>query len=172
MAGARRAARARAVFQGVGVRAVKQQERQENIEWLADGDRLSLDRIAAMPANAVLREWRQVGREIGRGGQWLARIGLPRSQDAARWNACRLFGVGDGEDNRLSRKHYRIVTDRAHGFEAQARYWWWPFWCQLNGVNTHRTVEEAVACIERDLAPRVVRVLGRVTLKATEQGKQ
>lgn len=41
---------------------------------------------------------------------------------------------------------YRIVRDNYSGFEAQVKYWWWPFWLQIDyitGCNTSYTVEQA-----------------------------
>jgi hypothetical protein len=48
---------------------------------------------------------------------------------------------------------YRVVSDNFEGFEAQVKYWWFPFiWIQIprsiyNG-NTHRTLGEAIEFIE------------------------
>lgn len=44
---------------------------------------------------------------------------------------------------------YRIVTDVYLGYEAQVRYWWFPFWMQLNMTNTHPSVEAAERYIEK-----------------------
>lgn len=48
------------------------------------------------------------------------------------------------------KNQYRIVTDTYSGFEAQIRYWFFPFcWFQLDklgrglGTNTNTTVREA-----------------------------
>lgn len=43
----------------------------------------------------------------------------------------------------MFRNRYRVVTDRYLGYEAQVRYWWWPFWIQC-GCNTHPSLEKAV----------------------------
>ena len=41
-------------------------------------------------------------------------------------------------------REYRIVTDNYAGYEAQMRRWWhYPFWVQLGGVNTHKSQEAA-----------------------------
>ena len=42
-------------------------------------------------------------------------------------------------------KHkYRIVRDNYCGYEAQVKYWYWPFsWVQAGGTNTHLDVEAA-----------------------------
>ena len=39
---------------------------------------------------------------------------------------------------------YRVVTDNYLGYEAQYRPWFLPFWRQLNGINTHPTIENAL----------------------------
>ena len=39
---------------------------------------------------------------------------------------------------------YRVVTDDFLGYEAQYRLWFFPFWQQLDGINTHPTIEEAL----------------------------
>ena len=39
---------------------------------------------------------------------------------------------------------YRVVTDNYLGYEAQYRPWFLPFWQQLNGTNTHPTIEKAL----------------------------
>lgn len=38
---------------------------------------------------------------------------------------------------------YRIVTDHYAGYEVQIKYPWWPWWIQVNGVNTWGTVDQA-----------------------------
>lgn len=40
-------------------------------------------------------------------------------------------------------KKIRIVTDSYGGFEVQVWRWWWPFWVQFGGINTHRSLERA-----------------------------
>ena len=45
---------------------------------------------------------------------------------------------------------YRIVIDNYLGYEAQIKRWWFPFWTQLNGLNTHITIEQAKEYIERN----------------------
>lgn len=40
-------------------------------------------------------------------------------------------------------KRIRIVTDSYGGFEVQVWRWWWPFWVQFGGINTHRSLESA-----------------------------
>ena len=40
-------------------------------------------------------------------------------------------------------KKYRIVKDTYAGYECQIWRLWWPFWCQMNFTNTHRTIEQA-----------------------------
>lgn len=49
---------------------------------------------------------------------------------------------------------YRIVSDGYSGFEAQVKFWWFPFiWCQLSydgvtiGINTNRTINQAKVLI-------------------------
>lgn len=54
-------------------------------------------------------------------------------------------------------KHkYRIVTDAYAGYEAQVRYWWFPIWIQMNGVNTHPSIEAAENYINRHKPKRKV----------------
>lgn len=44
---------------------------------------------------------------------------------------------------------YRVVDDEYCGYEAQVKYWWFPFlWLQI-GINTSATVESARRVIER-----------------------
>ncbi len=40
-------------------------------------------------------------------------------------------------------KKYRIVKDYYAGYECQIWRLWWPFWCQMDYVNTHSTIEKA-----------------------------
>lgn len=42
------------------------------------------------------------------------------------------------------RTKYRVVTDNYLGYEAQYRLWFLPFWLQLNGTNSHPTIEKAL----------------------------
>lgn len=44
---------------------------------------------------------------------------------------------------------YRIRRDRYAGYQAEGWRWYWPFWCQLFGINTHATVENARRMIDR-----------------------
>ena len=46
------------------------------------------------------------------------------------------------------KKRYRIVRDNFGGYECQVKHWWLPFWFELNGTNSHRTVELARAFID------------------------
>jgi hypothetical protein len=48
-------------------------------------------------------------------------------------------------------KHkYRIVTDSYSGYEAQVKYWWFPFaWYQMGYTNTHASIEDAKRFIDR-----------------------
>lgn len=46
---------------------------------------------------------------------------------------------------------YRIVTDRYLGYEVQIKYWWWPFWTELHGVNTYPSVESAARAADRHM---------------------
>ncbi len=39
---------------------------------------------------------------------------------------------------------YRVVTDNYLGYEAQYKPWFLPFWQQLDGINTHPTIEKAL----------------------------
>ena len=59
---------------------------------------------------------------------------------------------------------YRVVTDNYLGYEAQYRPWFFPFWQQLNGMNTHMTIEGALEMCKRfkrtkKLAQKTVAVL-------------
>lgn len=47
-------------------------------------------------------------------------------------------------------KKYRIVRDNFAGYECQVWRLWWPFWCQMNITNTHRTIEQAKEFIENN----------------------
>ena len=42
---------------------------------------------------------------------------------------------------------YRIVTDAYAGYEAQVKHWYFPFWLQINGVNTNISIEQVKALI-------------------------
>lgn len=44
---------------------------------------------------------------------------------------------------------YRVVTDRYSGFECQIWKLWWPFWTQIDFVNTHCSKEAAIEYIEK-----------------------
>jgi hypothetical protein len=46
---------------------------------------------------------------------------------------------------------YRIIRDNYGGFEAQKWRWYFPFWLQLNYVNTNLSVEQAIRRIENDM---------------------
>lgn len=43
---------------------------------------------------------------------------------------------------------YRIVTDKYIGYEAQFKRWYWPFYMQIDRVNSHLTIEAAERMIE------------------------
>lgn len=43
---------------------------------------------------------------------------------------------------------YRVIPDMYCGFQADFRPWWSPFWFQINGVNTSRTLAGAKQYIE------------------------
>lgn len=52
------------------------------------------------------------------------------------------------------KNRYRIVRDNYSGYEAQIRYWYFPFiWFQLNGdygiCNTNISIEQAENLIEK-----------------------
>lgn len=47
------------------------------------------------------------------------------------------------------KRKYRIVDDNFAGYEAQVKYWWWPFWIQCFGVNTASTLSGAQDTIKR-----------------------
>jgi hypothetical protein len=47
------------------------------------------------------------------------------------------------------KNRYRVIRDRFSGFEAQVRYWWFPFyWSQIDSCNTSATLEKAKWYIE------------------------
>ena len=43
---------------------------------------------------------------------------------------------------------FRIVTDNYLGFECQKWCLWYPFWVQINFVNTHSNINDAIEFIE------------------------
>ena len=43
---------------------------------------------------------------------------------------------------------YRIVKDDYLGYECQIWRLWFPFWLQMNFINTHHTLEKAIEFIE------------------------
>ena len=55
----------------------------------------------------------------------------------------------------MFKRRYRIVTDEYSGYEAQVKYWWFPFWFQLpdtfRRTNTHSTVEQAEELIQKHI---------------------
>lgn len=59
---------------------------------------------------------------------------------------------------------YRIVTDAFSGYEVQVRRWWFPFWLQCGGTNTHASIDKAEAYAkryaERMESKKVVKELG------------
>ena len=58
----------------------------------------------------------------------------------------------------MFKNQYRIVRDRYLGYEAQIKYWWWPFWVVID-CNTFPSVEGAEE-FARNHATRVVKHLG------------
>lgn len=46
---------------------------------------------------------------------------------------------------------YRIIRDNYSGFEVQKWRWYFPFWTQLNFVNTNLSIEQAIKRIENDM---------------------
>jgi hypothetical protein len=40
---------------------------------------------------------------------------------------------------------YRVVRDYYSGYETQIFRFWWPFWVQVGGTNTHSTAAKAEA---------------------------
>lgn len=57
---------------------------------------------------------------------------------------------------------YRIITDKYAGYEAQMKYWYWPFWVMVYGCNTNCSIEQAEKLIqahrrEHDFNPKVVK---------------
>lgn len=60
-----------------------------------------------------------------------------------------------GVDMKLKNK-YRIVRDKYSGYEAQVKYWFFPFiWLQVGFSNTSRSVEGARLIIEHHKIPVV-----------------
>jgi len=61
------------------------------------------------------------------------------------------------------KNRYRIVTDMYAGFEAQVKFWWWPFgWFQMHGrlpINTFTTVEKAEEFILAKTTRKVVKIV-------------
>jgi len=46
-------------------------------------------------------------------------------------------------------KKYRIVADDFAGYECQCWRLWWPFWIEMNGTNTHSSLDAAKKYIEK-----------------------
>jgi hypothetical protein len=51
---------------------------------------------------------------------------------------------------------YRIVTDRFAGYECQEWNWYWPFWTQMNGINTHDSIEQARSWLDHRIKERII----------------
>ncbi len=47
---------------------------------------------------------------------------------------------------------YRIQTDNYSGFEVVAWRWWFPFWVQIGGCNTHITEVDAIDFLKSQVA--------------------
>lgn len=64
----------------------------------------------------------------------------------------------------MFKNKYRVVRDRYCGYEAQVKRWWWPFWKELDGINTWRSLEQAEAFCIRHAAGKddVVKELGEL----------
>lgn len=58
----------------------------------------------------------------------------------------------------MFKNQYRIVRDSYLGYEAQIKYWWWPFWFAID-CNTFPSVERAEE-FARNHAKGVVKHLG------------
>lgn len=65
----------------------------------------------------------------------------------------------EGEDN--VKAYYRIYNDQYCGYEVRVWRWWWPFWMQAGGTNTHFTLERAEK-YARIRANRLVKDLGQI----------
>ncbi len=61
---------------------------------------------------------------------------------------------------KIFKTRYRIVGDNHAGFEAQFRYWWFPVWFQLGGVNTFSTEQACMNYINRKSYVREVFIDG------------
>jgi len=59
----------------------------------------------------------------------------------------------------IFKNKYRIVRDCFAGYEAQVKSWWWPFWREIDFVNTHSTMESAERCAKEHAAGGV-KILG------------
>ena len=46
-------------------------------------------------------------------------------------------------------RKYRIVRDKYRGYECQVWRLWFPFWVQMNVVNTHISLESAIHYIKK-----------------------
>jgi hypothetical protein len=59
---------------------------------------------------------------------------------------------------------YRIVTDRYLVYQVDQKVWFWPFWCEVDGGNTHRSEDEAEGwlCAHLRRRKRVVKYLGAI----------
>lgn len=45
-------------------------------------------------------------------------------------------------------KKYRVIRDNFSGYEAQVRYWFFPFWLECFGTNTTSSLEGSKKVIE------------------------
>lgn len=43
---------------------------------------------------------------------------------------------------------FRIIADNYNGYECQIWRLWWPFWTQMDCVNSHSSIEKAKKYIE------------------------
>lgn len=59
--------------------------------------------------------------------------------------------IGDAAvwGGRLFRTRFRIVRDNYAGYAAEFRWWWMPFYMEVNGINTFRTPELAEDLINK-----------------------
>jgi len=45
-------------------------------------------------------------------------------------------------------RKYRIVSDEYCGYQCQVWRLWFPFWVEMNGVNSHISLESAIDYIK------------------------
>lgn len=51
----------------------------------------------------------------------------------------------------MYKTRFRIITDKYNGYECQMKYWWFPFWIQMDCVNSCISIKEAELYIMNSL---------------------